>query len=139
MAIEESEQAASKPFGKTAATEVVRTGDELHFAKRGESLTEDSSSQEPIDGYDPELMGARTLLTAKEEKKLLRRIDWRLMTLCSLLFMFKNLDSTNVRIQTHPNQNIHLTVSFTGLQCSNHEQGDRPEHHKTAWAHIQRV
>jgi hypothetical protein len=71
---------------------------ELHFVRRGEALAEASSSQESIDGYDPDLMSGRTLLTAEEEKKLLRKIDWRLMTLCSLIFMFKNLDSNNVRM-----------------------------------------
>ncbi|KAK8052277.1 transporter [Apiospora rasikravindrae] len=41
---------------------------------------------------------ARQLLTPEEEKKLLRRIDWHLMPLCSIIFMFKNLDSDNVSI-----------------------------------------
>ncbi|KAJ2980697.1 hypothetical protein NQ176_g2476 [Zarea fungicola] len=71
--------------------------DERQFrcVRRGEALPEASSSQETIAGYDAELMSDRTLLSVEEEKKLLRRIDWRLMTLCSLLFMFKNLDSQN--------------------------------------------
>ncbi|KAK8043163.1 major facilitator superfamily domain-containing protein [Apiospora phragmitis] len=38
----------------------------------------------------------RQLLTPEEEKKLLRRTDWHLMPLCSIIFMFKNLDSDNV-------------------------------------------
>ncbi|KAI8623007.1 pantothenate transporter [Xylariaceae sp. FL1651] len=41
-------------------------------------------------------MRARTALTAQEEKRLIRRIDWHLMPLCSLMFLFKNLDYTNV-------------------------------------------
>ncbi|KAI0970136.1 major facilitator superfamily domain-containing protein [Xylaria arbuscula] len=41
-------------------------------------------------------MRARTYLTATEEKKLLRRIDWHLMPLCSIMFLFKNLDVDNV-------------------------------------------
>jgi hypothetical protein len=86
---------------KNTTTDVVSTSDSdvdtrLHFARRGQALAEASSSQESIDGYDAELMSGRTLLTTEEEKKLLRKIDWRLMTLCSLMFMFKNLDSTNV-------------------------------------------
>jgi hypothetical protein len=102
MLDKESQQVPSKDLGKTTATDLVSTPDsiftnELHFARRGEALAEASSSQESIDGYDPELMNGRTLLTAAEEKKLLRKIDWRLMTLCSLIFMFKNLDSHNVR------------------------------------------
>lgn len=91
-----------KAVGSTTATDISSTSDsnashDLHFARRGQDLTEASSSQESIDGYDPELMGGRALLTAEEEKKLLRKIDWRLMSLCSLIFMFKNLDSNNVR------------------------------------------
>ncbi|KAJ5950057.1 hypothetical protein N7454_001641 [Penicillium verhagenii] len=95
------EQASSKDFARTTATDTVSTSDsdvnhQLHFARRGEEAAEASSSQESIEGYDAELMSGRTLLTAEEEKKLLRKIDWRLMTLCSLIFMFKNLDSSNV-------------------------------------------
>lgn len=102
MADKEHNQAVSKTFGTTTATDLVAASGsddnhEFHFARRGQALTEISSSQESIDGYTPELMSGRTLLTAEEEKKLLRKIDWRLMTLCSLIFMFKNLDSNNVR------------------------------------------
>ncbi|KAI1826439.1 major facilitator superfamily domain-containing protein [Xylaria intraflava] len=41
-------------------------------------------------------MRARTALTIEEERKLIRRVDWRLLPLCSLIFLFKNLDSDNV-------------------------------------------
>ncbi|OAA34514.1 Major facilitator superfamily domain, general substrate transporter [Beauveria brongniartii RCEF 3172] len=68
----------------------------IRFVPRGEAMPEASSSQESIAGYDAELMSGRTLLSAAEEKKLLRKIDWRLMTLCSLIFMFKQLDSQNI-------------------------------------------
>ena len=103
MADKEDGRISSKDLGRTTATDVVSTSDtdtnhDLHFARRGEALEEASSGLEIINGYDPELMDGRTLLTAEEEKKLLRKIDWRLMTLCSLIFMFKNLDSNNVRI-----------------------------------------
>ncbi|KAL2823817.1 major facilitator superfamily domain-containing protein [Aspergillus cavernicola] len=117
-----SQQMASKSLGTTTATDIAPTGDsganhELHFARRGEALAEGSSSQESIEGYDPELMSGRTLLTAEEEKKLLRRIDWRLMTLCSLIFMFKNLDSSNAsnaRIMNQgTDQNIMTQLGIT--------------------------
>jgi hypothetical protein len=106
MATKQSERVSAEQLGTATATGVDTTSDkganhELHFARRGESLAEASSSQESIEGYDPELMSGRTLLTAEEEKKLLRRIDWRLMSLCSLIFMFKNLDSNNVRIPAY--------------------------------------
>lgn len=102
MTDKEHGRAASKDLGRATGTDTTSTNDsdanhELHFVRRGEALSEASSSQENIDGYDPDLMSGRTLLTAEEEKKLLRKIDWRLMTLCSLIFMFKNLDSNNVR------------------------------------------
>ncbi|KAL1986810.1 hypothetical protein VTN96DRAFT_5463 [Rasamsonia emersonii] len=41
-------------------------------------------------------MRARAALTAEEEKRLLRRIDWRLMPLCSLMFLLKNVDANSV-------------------------------------------
>ncbi|CAG8159722.1 unnamed protein product [Penicillium salamii] len=121
MADKESE-IISKNLGRTTATDITTNtksdlNHELHFARRGEALAEASSSQESIDGYDPELMNGRTLLTAAEEKKLLRKIDWRLMTLCSLIFMFKNLDSnnaSNARIMNKgTDQNIMTQLGIT--------------------------
>lgn len=67
----------------------------LHFAKRGQLL--DGDSLESISGFEAERMRARALLTAKQEKKLLRRIDWHIMPLCALMFLMKNLDANNVR------------------------------------------
>jgi hypothetical protein len=105
MAVERhAEQTTLKDFDTTTAIGIDPSstsesdGDHgIHFVSRGQELGDASSSHESIDGYDPELMSGRTLLTAEEEKKLLRKIDWRLMTLCSIIFMFKNLDSANVR------------------------------------------
>ncbi|KAJ5310399.1 Amidase [Penicillium atrosanguineum] len=122
MANKEDEPGGSKVLGMNSATDIVSTGGSdanhgFHFARRGQVLAEASSSQESIDGYTPELMSGRTLLTAKEEKKLLRKIDWRLMTLCSLIFMFKNLDSnnaSNARIMNEgTNQNIMTQLGIT--------------------------
>ncbi len=129
-----SEQVASKPLGTTTATDITPTSEssashELHFAKRGEAPAEASTGQEDrIDGYDPELMSARTLLTAEEEKKLLRRIDWRLMSLCSLIFMFKNLDSNNVGFLTSYLLLLYVRYcshNVADIQCSDYEPGDR--------------
>lgn len=138
MADKENE-VTSKDLGRTTATDITAPSEsdanhELHFARRGEALADASSSQESIDGYDPELMNGRTLLTAAEEKKLLRKIDWRLMTLCSLIFMFKNLDSNNVCIPYSPVGGTLLTS--TDIQRSDHEQGDGSEYHDTAWDHF---
>lgn len=43
-------------------------------------------------------MKDRALLSSDEEKKLLRRVDFRLMILCAIIFMIKNVDANNVRI-----------------------------------------
>jgi hypothetical protein len=107
MADKETAHTSSKDLGSTTATDIALTNDsntnhDLHFARRGEAATAASSSQESINGYDPELMSGRTLLTTEEEKKLLRKIDWRLMAICSFIFMFKNLDSHNVCILSNP-------------------------------------
>jgi hypothetical protein len=74
---------------------IISHDTKIHYAKRGEIISQ-LPIDEAIDGFQADSQGARTLLTAEEEKKLLRRIDWHLMPLCSLIFLFKNLDSDNV-------------------------------------------
>lgn len=76
-------------------TPVMSHEAKIHYAKRGEIISQ-LPVEEAIDGFQADSQGARTLLSAEEEKRLLRRIDWHLMPLCSLIFMFKNLDSDNV-------------------------------------------
>ncbi|KAK7955692.1 pantothenate transporter [Apiospora aurea] len=64
-----------------------------------ELVDSNSSSGVPsveISTSDDERSRARQLLTPDEGTKLLRRIDWHLMPLCSIIFMSKNLDSDNV-------------------------------------------
>jgi hypothetical protein len=39
---------------------------------------------------------ALTALTAEEEKKLIRRVDWRLVPLLCLLYLMKKIDESNV-------------------------------------------
>ncbi|KXH41057.1 hypothetical protein CNYM01_04572 [Colletotrichum nymphaeae SA-01] len=68
--------------------------DGLTFARRGEQIDESTSGD--VSGFDAERMRARSLLTADEEKKLMRRVDLRIMTICSLLFLMKNIDSDNI-------------------------------------------
>ena len=65
-----------------------------HFAPRGRAL---DISDNGISGYEHHLMGARVLLSQEEEKKLLRRVDLRLMPLCALILLVKNIDANNVR------------------------------------------
>lgn len=67
----------------------------LTFARRGEQF-DDDTAQDHIGGFDAARMRDRTLLTAKEEKALMRRVDWHLMTVCSLLFLLKNIDADNI-------------------------------------------
>ncbi|TPX07839.1 uncharacterized protein E0L32_010526 [Thyridium curvatum] len=65
---------------------------ELTFARRGEVV----ESVGDVDGFDSTRMRDRALLNADEEKALLRRIDIRIMTICSIIFLIKNLDSENI-------------------------------------------
>lgn len=51
----------------------------FHYARRGSSNNGESIPNENIHGYDDERMRARILLTAEEERRLMRRVDWRLM------------------------------------------------------------
>lgn len=85
-------------FSKTkpAVTTTEEVPGTLHFAKRGQILDENDFSA--VDGVDLERMRARALLTAEQEKKLMRRIDWHIMPLCALMFLMKNLDANNVSI-----------------------------------------
>lgn len=69
--------------------------DALHYAQRGIEIS-DGSLSDGIDGFDAQRMRDRTLLSTDEEKKLLRKIDWRIMTICSILFLIKNIDSDNI-------------------------------------------
>lgn len=39
---------------------------------------------------------ALTALTAEEEKRLLRKVDWRLIPLLCMLYLVKKLDESNV-------------------------------------------
>ncbi|KAI1624129.1 putative pantothenate transporter [Exophiala viscosa] len=67
----------------------------LHYARRGEPVEDASSVDSDIIGFDAEKMKGRSLLTELEEKKLMRRVDWHLMTLCSIMFLLKNIDANN--------------------------------------------
>ncbi|KAF4956139.1 hypothetical protein FSARC_11669 [Fusarium sarcochroum] len=68
--------------------------DDFVFARRGEQINDDLLTG-TAEGFDADRMRDRSLLTA-EEKALMRRVDWRIMTVCSFLFLIKNLDSDNI-------------------------------------------
>jgi hypothetical protein len=82
----------------TATTQVAKRIDDSDDAL-GEVQIDPAENEDATGIDDPEVSRRRALsaLTPEEEKKLLRRIDWHLMPLCSLIFMFKNLDVNNVR------------------------------------------
>ncbi|KAF1936589.1 MFS general substrate transporter [Clathrospora elynae] len=85
-----------KDTSRAVSTPVVEDkSNGFHYARRG-SIASDETTSDQIDGYEAERMRARTLLTAEEEKKLLRKVDWHLMTLCSIMFLLKNIDADNV-------------------------------------------
>lgn len=89
-AIDSVSDTTSKGDNKGPASNVGLT-----FARRGERVGE-SAANGGVDGFDSDRMRDRSLLTAEEEKALMRRIDWRIMSICSLLFLMKNLDSDNI-------------------------------------------
>lgn len=84
-----SETASKEDHQNEAATSAVA------YARRGELIDEETAA-EGADGFDAERMRGRSLLTAAEEKALMRRVDWRMMTICSILFLLKNIDSDNI-------------------------------------------
>jgi len=97
MARRDAAYVNSKSVG--ADSDTSSAGDGFYRVARGDEIA-DIGSDQAIEGFDAERMRARTALTADEEKKLIRRIDWHLMPLCSLIFLFKNLDVDNVSIWT---------------------------------------
>jgi len=54
----------------------------IHIVRRGEEIGDDTSLENEIIGYDADRMKARTLLS----ERLMRRVDWHLMPLCSIMF-----------------------------------------------------
>lgn len=80
----------------TSAYEVPAETSNLHVVQRGQLL--DIDFDDSITGFAADRMRARALLTYEEEKKLLRRIDWHIMPLCAIMFLLKNLDSSNVSL-----------------------------------------
>ncbi|KAK4496681.1 hypothetical protein PRZ48_012663 [Zasmidium cellare] len=91
--------ARSSPDIEKAAVITTSSPDphQLHVVTRG---TEPAKQLEDIDGqivgFDASLMAARTSLTGDEEKRLLRRLDWRILPLMPLMYVFKNIDQANM-------------------------------------------
>lgn len=70
-----------------------------HLVDRGQAVKHGAKSED-IAGYDSDLMAGRSLLSKEEEKRLLRRVDLRLMPLLALILMVKNLDANNVSFRS---------------------------------------
>ncbi|EGX88261.1 pantothenate transporter, putative [Cordyceps militaris CM01] len=68
-------------------------GPELKFVQRVGSSSDEGDST-PID--DDDVARLRASLTREQEKKLVRRIDWHLLPLLSVLYMVKTIDAINV-------------------------------------------
>lgn len=112
-------QPVSDSTSERASNEVPETSkatNNLTFARRGEEL-DDTIVGNDVDGFDAERMRGRSLLTAEEEKALMRKVDWRIMTVCSLLFLLKNIDADNIsnaRIMNRDTpQNIMTELNMT--------------------------
>lgn len=72
--------------------------DHIHYVPRSDAVLDDTISDDAITGYNPTLMRARATLSSEEEKKVIRKIDWRLIPLLSVIYMVKSIDATNVRL-----------------------------------------
>jgi hypothetical protein len=68
----------------------------LHFVPRRDELPNYDFSEEAIVGYDADLMRARATLSDNEEKRLMRRVDWHLIPLLSVMYAVKTIDAINV-------------------------------------------
>lgn len=92
-----STSSASQNHQDAGEAPASQTKDGVTLFRLGEAIQDgDAAHLADVDGFDVERMRDRTLLTAEEEKALMRKVDWRIMTMCSLLFLMKNLDADNI-------------------------------------------
>jgi hypothetical protein len=127
---------ADKTDPVTRSEETSAEG-KLHIQPRDANV--DGENAAGITGYDHERMKDRGLLSYEEEKKLLRRVDIRLMILCAVIFMIKNVDANNVSlsdlgaVQTMEHMvNKTNPANSEGCACSYNEPWNRPKHYDTA-------
>ena len=67
----------------------------FHTAKRAGKETFHDASTTTSD-FEWTREAALTALTVEEEKKLLRKVDWRLIPMLCMLYLVKKLDESNV-------------------------------------------
>ncbi|KIW23996.1 uncharacterized protein PV07_09736 [Cladophialophora immunda] len=109
-----------KGRSSTPVVSEARGATTIHVVPRGEEVADDSSLENEIVGYDAERMKARTLLTEAEERKLMRRVDWHLMPLCSIMFLLKNMDYQNAANARIMNKGTHQNI-LTQLHMSSND------------------
>lgn len=90
-----SSSSTTSPHPSPQNAPTPTTNDGLTLFRLGEQI-DDATAGKDVAGFDPDRMRDRALLTAEEEKALMRRVDWRIMTICSLLFLLKNIDADNI-------------------------------------------
>ncbi|KAI1862761.1 uncharacterized protein JN550_009908 [Neoarthrinium moseri] len=108
----------------STSTEVLEhfsRGKTFHVARRADALS-DTPDGSSIADPDTERKKALTALTAEEEKKLIRRIDWRLIPLLALLYVMKKLDESNVSNARIMNKGTPRAI-LTQLNISSDEYG----------------
>ncbi|VUC36359.1 unnamed protein product [Clonostachys rosea] len=107
---------APDKVGPILQSEESTAAGKLHIQPRDAVIEGDKVTE--ITGYDHERMKDRGLLSYEEEKKLLRRVDVRLMILCAIIFMIKNVDANNAahaRIMNRgSDRNIMTQLKMTG-------------------------
>lgn len=76
---------AAEPFSHAAFKTAKRGGEDVAVVGNGPALDDEIGRE-----------AALTALTADEERKLIRRVDWRLIPLLCLLYLVKKIDESNV-------------------------------------------
>ncbi|KAH7146243.1 major facilitator superfamily domain-containing protein [Dactylonectria macrodidyma] len=92
---DEPDEKAGTLSNNESTEEPLRTA-RFHTVSRGDAIPSFDSIPDNVTGYDASVMRARATLSSDEEKKLLRRIDWRLIPLLSIMYMVKTIDASNV-------------------------------------------
>lgn len=86
----------ARTMSNTESTEEPLRTNRFNAVPRGHAISSSDDVGANITGYGASMMRARATLSSDEEKKLLRRIDWRLIPLLSIMYMVKTIDASNV-------------------------------------------
>ncbi|RTE78869.1 hypothetical protein BHE90_006654 [Fusarium euwallaceae] len=111
------------PDDEVTAVSVAEPSSQFNFksAKRGGKHHEILDAADEVD-YEADRETALTALTAEEEKRLIRKVDWRLVPLLCLLYLMKKIDennASNARIMNKgTDANILTELNITSDQYS---------------------